>query len=416
LSVDVERLRCEIAELARIGRSEDDLGIYREAFSPADMEARAWIEERGRSTGLETSRDGAANVFLRLPGTQDLPAVFIGSHLDTVPGGGALDGALGVLVGLECVRRLREEGLRPRHPIEVVAFADEEGRFGGLFGSQALCGELTPEKIHGAADLAGVRLVDAMREHGLHAMDALHARRDPASIHGYLELHVEQGPVLDGLGVPVGIVEEITGVRKWAVRLLGNADHAGTTPMGLRRDAFLGLAEFAGEIGRILEEHGGENSVATVGRVDLTPGAANTVSSRAEFSLDFRDTDAATLDEIADAFRRALSAIARRRGLMFEFDVLSEVEPQPCDAGMIELLESSARDRGLRCHRMPSGAAHDAQMLAHLTRVGMIFVPSKDGRSHSPAEWTHMADIEAGANVALEALTRLAMLDGSAGD
>lgn len=416
LAIDTDRLRDDIADLARIGRSEDDLGIYRMAFTGADMEARDWLEARARAAGLECRRDGAANVFVRLEGENDRPAVLIGSHLDTVPGGGALDGALGVLSGLECLRRLREAGIRPSHPIEVVAFSDEEGRFGGLFGSQALCGQLTPESIHGATDLTGVRLVDATAAHGLDAMDALHARRDPATIHAYLELHIEQGPVLDRKGIPVGIVTDITGLRKWSVRLLGNPDHAGTTPMGMRRDAFLGLAEFSGEIDRILEEHGGEDSVATIGRVDLTPGSANTVPGRVEFSLDFRDTGAAVLDGLADAFRRALSAIARRRDLMFEFDVLSEVQPRPCDPELIERIHDGARRLGFEAHRMPSGAAHDAQILADLTRVGMIFVPSKDGRSHSPAEWTHMADIEAGANVMLEVLVGLAARGGGRGE
>jgi N-carbamoyl-L-amino-acid hydrolase len=306
------------------------------------------------------------------------------------------------------VRTLHEAGVRPERPIEIVAFSDEEGRFGGLFGSQALCGELTPETIHAATDLDGIRLVDAMASHGLDAMDALHARREPSSIHAYLELHIEQGPVLDRTGVPIGVVDDITGLVKWIVRLIGNPDHAGTTPMDMRRDAFQGLAEFAGEIARILEEHGGEDSVATIGRVDLTPGAANTVPGTVEFSLDVRDTSATTLAELSDAFRRALSAIARRRGLMFEFEVLSEVAPQPCDSDIVDLLEQAARDLGVEPRRMPSGAAHDAQILAHLTRVGMLFVPSKDGRSHSPAEWTHMADIEVGANVVLRAVSRLA--------
>jgi N-carbamoyl-L-amino-acid hydrolase len=408
LRIDVRRLRREIDELARIGRNEDDLGIYRMAFTDADLEARAWFEQRLREAQLEVRRDGAANVIGRLEGDEDLPAVLVGSHLDTVPAGGPLDGALGVLVGLECLRRVREIELRHRRPLEVVAFSDEEGRFGGLFGSRAMCGELTPERIHAATDLDGISLSDAMAAHGLDAMHALHARRDPKSIHAYLELHIEQGPVLDRNGLTLGVVEQITGLIRWSVRLIGNADHAGTTPMTMRRDAFGGLAEFAGEISRILEEHGGEDSVATVGRVDLSPGAANTVPGQVEFSIDVRDTDAETLAQLADAMRRALSAIARRRDLMFEFDVISEVAPRPCDPEIVALIEETARRLELKPHRMPSGAGHDAQILSHITRTGMIFVPSKDGRSHSPAEWTHMADIEAGANVTLQTLLRLA--------
>ncbi len=417
LRIDAERLRTRIDELAAIGRSGDDLGIYRMAFTEDDMRARDWLEERMAEAGLRTSRDGAANVFGRLPGAEGggaegAPAVLTGSHLDTVPCAGALDGALGVLVALECLERCREAGVRTAHPLEMVAFQDEEGRFGGLFGSQALCGALTPESIHEATDLDGHRLVDAMRAHGLDAMEALHARRPPQSIHAFLELHIEQGPVLDRLGIPVGVVEEITGLFKWSVRLSGNPDHAGTTPMPMRRDAFGGLAEFWGEIPRILEEHGGEHSVATVGRADLYPGAANVVPGEVEFSLDVRDVDARVLEDLADAFRRALSAIARRRDLMFEFEVLGDSAPVDCDAGVIEAIQGAAEGLGTPCHRLPSGAAHDAGLLASLAPVGMIFVPSKDGRSHSPAEWTHAEHIEAGANVALQTLLRLAGAEG----
>lgn len=407
LRIDFDRLRDDLLALSEIGRSEDH-GIYRMGFTAADMAARRWLMGRLEEAGLQATLDGAGNVIGRVDPDTDQPTVMIGSHLDTVPTAGHLDGALGVLVGLEALRRAREVGIHTRHPLELIAFSDEEGRFGGLFGSQALCGELTPEHIHSATDLDGVRLVDAMAEHGLDAMDALRARRSPRSIHAYLELHIEQGPVLDRLGHPIGVVEDITGLFKWSVRFIGEADHAGTTPMPMRRDAFMGLTEFAGEILRILEEHGGDDSVATIGRVSLSPGTANTVPGQVEFSLDVRDTAVETLRALADAFRRTLSAIARRRSLMFEFDILSEVQPVRCNERLVGLLAQTARDLGLRAHHMPSGAAHDAQIMARLAPVGMVFVPSKGGRSHSPAEWTHWEDIEAGANLMLHALLRVA--------
>ena len=407
LRVDFPRLQADVEALAAIGRREDH-GLYRMAFSDGDMRARDWLAGRIRAAGLELHIDGAANIHARLGWDGERPSVMTGSHLDTVPGAGHLDGALGVLVALECLRSLKEAGLPLSHPLEAVAFTDEEGRFGGMFGSQAVCGRLTPERIHTARDLDGVGLVEAMAAHGLNAMVALRAQRRPESLHAFLELHIEQGPVLDRAGVKIGVVEGIVGLFKWNVRLIGVANHAGTTPMDLRRDAFQGLAEFAGEIPRILEEDGGTRSVATIGRVELVPGAANVVPGRAEFSLEARDTDPAVLERLGLAFRRALSAIARRRDLMFEFDVLSTLEPVKCDPLVMRAIAEAAKQLDASHMILPSGAAHDTQMLAGLTRAGMIFVPSREGRSHSPAEWTAWEDIETGANVALNALYALA--------
>jgi beta-ureidopropionase / N-carbamoyl-L-amino-acid hydrolase len=407
LRVDFARLQSDIEALAEIGRSPDR-GITRRAFSETDMQARAWLRERISAAGLDVHEDGAANVHARLGWDPQTPSVMIGSHIDTVPGGGALDGALGVLVGLECLRRLCELDVSLEKPLESVAFSDEEGRFGGLFGSQAIAGMLSPGHIHAARDLDNVSLVDAMAQHGLDAMRALGARRRPDSLDAYIELHIEQGPVLDRRGAQIGVVDGITGLFKWEVRMIGTPNHAGTTPMDLRNDAFSGLVEFAAAIPRLLDENGSPQSRATIGRVELQPGAANTVPGRATWSLDVRDPDSEVLREIARAMRRALSAIARRHGLMFEFEVLSEVEPVACDRALVEIIDRSAAELELERVRMPSGAVHDAQIMARVTRVGMIFVPSLQGRSHSSAEWTAWEDIEAGANVALQTLAELA--------
>jgi len=408
LKINFERLKADVMALAEIGKSGSDHGIYRMAFTDGDMEARAWLQSRIEEGGLELHQDGAANLFGRYRFDGDRQSVIIGSHIDTVPAAGHLDGALGVLVGLECLRTIRENNVETEHALEMCAFTDEEGRFGGLFGSQSLVGDVTPQRIETAHDLDGVKLIDAMAARGLNAKRALDARRKPESVKGYLELHIEQGPVLDRQRVSIGVVEQITGLFKWQARLIGHADHAGTTPMDMRKDAFGGLAEFSGEIPRILEEHGRENSRATIGKVDLFPGSANTVPGKVEFSIDCRDTNIDTLRDLASAFRLALSAIARRRGLMFEFDILSEVQPVDCDPDIMAAIAQSSQELGIQSMHMPSGAAHDAQIIARLTPVGMIFVPSKDGRSHSAAEWTHWEDIERGANVALHTLLKMA--------
>ncbi|ADE15316.1 amidase, hydantoinase/carbamoylase family [Nitrosococcus halophilus Nc 4] len=407
LKVNFERLQADVETLARIGRHEN-YSLYRMAFSEGDQAAREWLQKRIQEAGLDLYVDGAANIHARFNWDGQRPSIMTGSHIDTVPGAGHLDGALGVLVGLECLRRFKELGLSLRHAVEAIAFTDEEGRFGGMLGSQAICGQLTPEAIYNARDLDGMSLSQVMTAQGLNPTDILRARRKPESVLAFLELHIEQGPVLEREGVSIGVVEGIVGLFKWEATLKGTANHAGTTPMDMRQDAFQGLAEFAGEIPRILEENGSARSVATIGRVEIFPGAANVVPGSVKFSLDVRDTEGVILRDLADAFRRALSAIARRRGLMFEFEVLSEIEPVKCDPGLMEAIFDAARNLGVEPLQMPSGAAHDTQIMATLTRAGMIFVPSQGGRSHSPAEWTPWEDIEIGANVALNTLYQLA--------
>jgi N-carbamoyl-L-amino-acid hydrolase len=407
LRINPERLRADIDGLASIGRRQDQ-GIYRMAFSAADMQARDWLRQRIDEAGLTFHQDGAANLHARLDWQANTPSVIAGSHIDTVPGAGHLDGALGVLCALESLRVLKEAGTPLKRPAEAIAFSDEEGRFGGMFGSQALAGQVTPEYLYNARDLDGVTLVDAMAAHDLDAREALHAQRPPDSIHAYVELHIEQGPVLDRQGVSVGIVDAITGLFKWQITLTGASNHAGTTPMRLRADAFQGLTEFASQIDRVLEEHGSPASVATIGRVELLPGAANVVPGEAVFSLDVRDTDATVLARLADSFRRTLAAVARRRGLMFEFQILSEIAPVPCAYLVRHAVEQSIEALGIDATHINSGAAHDAQVIASIAPAGMVFVPSKEGRSHSAAEWTGWRDIEAGANVLLNTLKRLA--------
>ena len=408
LEVDFPRLQRDVESLALIGQDPGDHGIHRPAFSDAFEEAQCWLEARAAEAGLSVRRDGANNVILRHDNHRNQRAVMCGSHLDSIPGGGPLDGALGVVAGLEALRRVKELDLPLRCALECVAFTDEEGRFGAMFGSQAMSGRLSAESIASARDLSGVNLVDVMRARGLEPVRALQAARPREAVRAFVELHIEQGPLLEQAAIPVGVVEDIVGLFKWRVSLRGEANHAGTTPMHLRLDAFQGLAEFAGEINRVLEEHGSETSVATIGRVELIPGAPNVVPGLVVFSLESRDSHPDVLAELANGFRRTLSAVARRRKLEFDVEILSEIDPVGCDPEIIKIIERSAKRLGLASMRMPSGAAHDAQMISEITPVGMIFVPSKGGRSHHPSESTAWQDIRAGANVLLNTLYELA--------
>lgn len=405
--VDLERLKHDILELGQIGRNPEDRGIYRMAFTEADMAAKKWLQDRLDDFDIENKMDGAGNVIGVVGSDLEEPSVIVGSHTDTVPKAGMLDGALGVLCGLECLRRLKEEGVELKRPVEMISFSDEEGRFGGMLGSEAFCGMISPESLH-ATDLDGVILRDEMERRGMNPIGALDARRPSSSIEAYYELHIEQGPVLDTAKESVGIVENITGLFKWLVRFLGEANHAGTTPMDMRHDAFGGLAEFANELPRILEENGSEVSRATIGKAQILPGAPNTVPGEVEFSLDVRDTNPEILYELRHALRKALSAIARRRGLMMEFEEQSQIRPVQCSDLLVDRMEAQARKLDLSYRRMPSGAAHDAQIVAQIAPIVMIFVPSRDGQSHTPAEWTDWTDIEAGANLLYQSVREAA--------
>ncbi len=406
LAINNQRLKHDIESLATIGK-EQDRGINRPAFSDADMQARAWLKQQIEEAGLEVYEDGAGNIHGRLNWDAQQASIMTGSHIDSVPGGGHLDGVLGVLSGLECLRTIKESGLKLARPLEVVAFSDEEGRFGGLFGSSAMCGQLTPEAIHQSKDLSGQSIVEAMARQGLNAMDALTATRKPDSLHAFIELHIEQGPILEQKQLHLGVVDVINGLVKWQVRLRGSAAHAGAAPMDMRKDAFQGLAEFGVALPKLVGEYGGDRSVATIGRASLSPGAANVVPRLAEFSLDVRDSDQETLNHLIDAIHRYLSDMARRRQLTFEYELHSEIAPVRCDAGICQMIDATASKLGINHTRMASGAAHDTEIMASIVRTGLIFVPSKGGVSHTPAEWSDWQDIYNGANVLLNTLYQL---------
>jgi beta-ureidopropionase / N-carbamoyl-L-amino-acid hydrolase len=407
LQVNLERLKSTLLELSRIGFNEDDKGIYRVGFSETDMAARRWLKDLLKSEDFRPRMDGAGNVYARL-GDPDRASVTLGSHLDTVPAGGMFDGALGVVAALEVLRTCRERQVNLAWPLELLATSEEEGRYGGMLGAQAIAGDLTPGIILNMHDADGNMLSDAMTAAGLDPLGALDARRLPETMRAFLELHIEQGPVLEKLEKTIGVVDGISGVFKWIVRLIGKADHAGTAPMNMRSDAFMGLADFAHEIPRIIDENGTDRSRLTVGKVELKPGSPHTIPGEALFTLVGRDSDEDAMNELGTACRKSLRAIARRHNLRFEHEQISWLAPMSCDPGLVEMLERQAAALGLSYVRMPSGAGHDTQFLAEITRAGLLFVPSVGGVSHSPDEWTHWSDVESGANLLLNAAVALA--------
>jgi N-carbamoyl-L-amino-acid hydrolase len=406
LRIDLERLRQDVEALAAIGHDPSG-GISRPAWSPAHEDARAWLVGRLGDAGLAPRVDPAGNILGRLGAETPAPAVMTGSHIDTVPRGGPLDGALGVLAGLECLRTLAAARVRLARALEVAAFSDEEGRFYGLFGSRALTGSLDPVLAERLTDPAGLALPEAMRRAGFDLARAPEARRDPHGIAAYVELHIEQGPWLEAGEVPIGVVEGIVGIRRFRLTFVGQPDHAGTTPMDLRRDAFFTAAEYATKSRELVVRDQGR-AVTTVGVVDVRPGVPNIVPERAALLQELRDPDPIVLDRLASRMLQTARRVARARGLVLEVEHLMRAEPVRMSPRIQTLIEAAAEGLGLTTRRMPSGAGHDAQILAAVTDAGMIFVPSQGGRSHRPDEWTDWPAIERGANVLLHTLLRLA--------
>ena len=410
LTVSSPRLQSRIAALARFGALPGG-GVTRMCWSPAHEEARAWLLGEIKTAGLTPWVDTAGNVFggLGLAGfDRARPAVLTGSHIDTVPEGGILDGALGVLAGLECLETIREAGETPRKPLGVVAWSDEEGRYGSLFGSRAFCGRLDAAAIPAMAAVDGERLVDAMRRAGFDALRASEAQAPPGVVDAYVELHIEQGPRLEEAGIPIGIVEAIVGVRRARVVFLGQADHAGTTPMERRRDAFLAAADYALKARELVVTRGGPRAVTNFGVVHVHPGASNIVPGRAELVHEMRDPDPAVLERLARDCAALAQEVGHAREIAVEIRPMSATMPAPCAPRVQAVIEAACEALGHPRQRLYSAAGHDAQNLAGVCDAGMIFIPSRGGRSHRVDETSDADAIERGANVLLHTLLRLA--------
>ena len=406
IEISLPRLRSHIETLSTYGRNPDGRGITRSCWSPVHEQARAWLLGKMKEAGLETHVDPAGNTFGRIPG--DGAAVLTGSHIDTVPEGGPLDGALGVLAGLECLQTIRQAGLSPRRPLAVVAWSDEEGRYGSLFGSRAFTGRLDPAQVPSLRSVDGESLVDAMARAGFDASKVTLARGDPRALHAYVELHIEQGPHLEAAGLPIGLVEGIVGIRRNRLTFIGEPDHAGTTPMAWRKDAFLAAAEYALNAREHIVRKGSGRSVTNFGRIELAPGVSNIVPARALLLQEMRELDPKILARLDRECRALAAAVARRRGLRVTVETLSRNEPARCAPSVMRAVQHACETLRLKYRQMPSGAGHDAQNLARVTDSGMLFIPSRGGRSHRPDEMSDWKAIGRGANALLHTLLTLA--------
>jgi beta-ureidopropionase / N-carbamoyl-L-amino-acid hydrolase len=409
--ISLPRLRTRLETLAAFGGLPGG-GVTRPCWSPPYEAARAWLLGELRAAGLQTWVDAAGNVFGALgvrAFSANTPVVLTGSHIDTVPEGGMLDGALGVVAGLECLQTIRERGAAHRLPVAVAAWSDEEGRYGSLFGSRAFCGRLDVTGLEALTAVDGDRLVDAMRRAGFDAARVPEARAPQGSVAAYVELHIEQGPRLEEAAIPIGVVDSIVGIRRTRVRFVGQADHAGTTPMERRRDAFLGAAEYALKARDVVVKHGGGRSVTNVGVVSVHPGVSNIVPGRADIVHEIRAADDGVLESLARRCANLAHRVAARRQLGVEMRPLSVTAAAPCAPRVQSAVEAACRTMGLSWQRLYSAAGHDAQNLAAVTEAGMIFIPSKGGRSHRVDEMSDWDAIERGANVLLHTMLLLAV-------
>jgi len=405
IRVNFDRLKGDIEGLSQIGRDPKG-GITRPSYSKTDLEAQEWLKEKIKGAGLALRQDGAGNIFSRLEGKGK--TIMVGSHIDTVINGGMFDGSVGVLSALECLRRIKEEGLSLAKPLELASFTDEEGNLVGDFlGSRAFMGLLKKEALEKGLTQFGVPFTEVLKGTEFTIDSIMEAHQQRPEIEAFLEIHIEQGPILETENKPIGIVECIAGKHYRWCSFLGKASHAGTTPLELRQDAFLGLADFAlKSTQHVATKHYG--NVVTIGKTNVSPGAFSIVPSQVDFSFEYRSTSKETLEKLEKSLIVLAEDIASTRGLQFTSKIIDKTEPVKTSPRIINIMKEECQKLEYPFMMLPSGAGHDAQILAGVAEIGMIFIPCVDGISHSPQEMIEGEDLEKGANLLLHILLRLA--------
>lgn len=401
LLVNSDRLNSTIEQLAQIGRTSNN-GVRRIAYSQEDIQARNLIQHWMMEAGMSVRIDAAGNIIGTYQGKYpQAPAIATGSHIDTVPDGGRYDGAYGVLAGLEVVRVLREENLQPNHSFEVIVFTDEEG---SMIGSKAMSGRVNRDPAY-YCRFDGTEIQTCLSRIGGNWYRIPEARRSAKDIAAFVELHVEQGPVLESAGKQIGIVEGIVAQRRFKITVTGSPKHAGTTPMHLRQDALVAASQVILAVNRLANQPG--QQVATVGWMQVSPNAANTIPGMVEMKLDVRDLSNRCIDELLAQLSQEMDAIAVSTGTHITMEPRLYNEPAPTQEYIQQAIALVCEELGLSHTHLPSRASHDAQELALFTDMGMIFVPSEAGVSHAVTEYTSPEQCAQGANVLLQTLLKL---------
>ncbi len=397
-----QRMEERIKALSQFGANPEG-GVSRVAYSEADIAGRKYVMELMKNAGLEVSIDAAGNIIGKRKGKNNqLPSIAFGSHIDSVPGGGNYDGDVGSLGAIECIELMNENNIVTEHSLEVFIFQNEEG---GLVGSEAISGILTDEELS-LVSSSGKTLRQGMIDIGGDPTRYHEAARKKGDFKAFLELHIEQGGFLDQEGINIGVVEGIVGIKQWMVTFTGKANHAGTTPMDQRQDAMLAAAKFVVETNRIARSIEGRQ-VATNGKINALPGAPNVIPGKVEMTLEVRDLDFEKMLSVFKQIETAAKAIEKETGVTISYSDLNEDIPAITDKRIQDIIAASAKELGLSHKYMPSGAGHDTQDMARIAPTGMIFVPSKDGISHSPKEFTSAQDMANGASVLLQTILKL---------
>jgi N-carbamoyl-L-amino-acid hydrolase len=413
VTINKRRLMRDLNAIGRIGIGSHG-AVTRLVFSVKELRSRQLLIHLMRQAGLKIHIDAIGNIFGRLDGANPkAPAVLAGSHLDTVIHGGKYDGPVGVVGALEAVRTIHENSIPICSPLEVVCFVGEESsRFGfSTLGSSLLAGEVRAKDLANAVDQQGTKLADVLASLGISRRNLGAIKRNPKGLKAYLELHIEQGPILEAKKKRIGLVTAIAAPSRFRVVFKGQAAHSGTTPMEMRKDALVAsaqLIEFVEKICRKFSSMAKGRVVGTVGAMKLEPGVINAVPGRTELSVDIRGITARSKDQVAKMVKQKANAIASARRIGVEILPIREEHPVPLDKRLLRVTRAICDEKGLDYEIMPSGAGHDAMQIAKITPAGMIFVPSTRGISHNPMEWTEPEDICLGAQVLMETMIRVA--------
>ncbi|MEK4302168.1 Zn-dependent hydrolase [Oceanobacillus sp. FSL W8-0428] len=400
-----ERIEKHINSLSKYTATPNQ-GTTRLTYSEEDLQARTYIKEQMKTYGLKVREDGLGNIFGKLEGEKkDAPSVIVGSHFDSVPNGGDYDGPAGVVAGLEIAALFQENHIKPAYPLEIIAMIEEEGsRFGGgLMGSRGIAGYLQKDDIKQLKDKNGISVPEAMEEIGLDP--SLEVKRDPKTIKAFLEMHIEQGPLLEEEQISVGVVESIVGLTQLEVTISGKAGHAGTTPMDRRSDALVAAANIIAKLPQIAIEEG-EGTVTTVGRHEVFPNGANVIPDKVTFSVDIRSSKEEHIKNVVQKVKDFIASY-EKDNIQAEVEQSLYMQPKELNQEIRSLLQASCEQLDISYITMHSGAGHDAMVLSDITEVGLIFVPSKDGLSHCPEEWTATHELAAGVEVLYETALKL---------
>ena len=405
MRIDAARLQQSLEELSVYGRPANGTfadGVSRVAYSDADVAGRKYAVDLMRAAGLQPRIDAGGNIFGSRDGTdRSLKPILFGSHIDSVPSGGNFDGDLGSMSAIEVVHTLKERSFTTRHPLQVVIWSNEES---GTVGSRAAIGDVQPTDLERLN--YGIRIGDGMRKIGGDPERLAEARMTPGSFHCYLELHIEQGGNLDKLGIPIGVVEGIVSIDEYEVEIRGFANHAGTTPMPERRNALLAAARLIEAVQEVVTREPGRQ-VGNVGHLEVSPNARNVVPGLVKHSIELRDLSAEKIARLGDEIQKRTQQIAQQTNTEISMKKVEHDPPATAAPEIQAQIEGAAAALGFKTMRLPSGAGHDAQVMAKLGPMGMIFVPSVAGISHSPKELSHWQDCANGANVLLQTILRM---------